>query len=510
MALPYDAAYLEAGCDSNVVPFAEVERDTLPSTWATNYAIGLAALACVAAMAIRWRCSRSDLASVLVTFFFIFTALGYSFSGLYYQFESTDRIVHSLGVALVVLAATGLNGLAILLFRGSQKMNKFDLCGWLTVNGVVLLVFFLSEELVAGFWILISNLITMSAFGWRRPNGFLGKLFALGVYSFGLLVWVSLENKCGVVAYEECFKDCPLPNPDVFNNNALMHVFVFVAVVWFGWEEVLRPTTTHKDTDDKESVLQRLVLEFSLPMFDLEDGDKGRIDPEASFCSKKTALHKIVCTILALLICLHDVFFPYPLHVWLFISNWSAFLSALYLLLSAIASLRFQPAEDEGGTASLNVKVLWALFSVAATSQGFICFGYWTNPDFGDGSVVTVVRRIAVHGGGFAVLCVEGFVLNKVPVRIKHIVFVYVLFAVYLIWTIIHAFTNIGNPHGIDGTLLYENLDWRGRPGMTTGYLVLSWLVLTPMLHWLLWIASLPNRRYVITVERSEDESNPM
>jgi hypothetical protein len=58
----------------------------------------------------------------------------------------------------------------------------------------------------------------------------------------GMLVQVLLTPSCGSrEAYKNCFRDCPLPDPMMFNHNALFHSLVAVGMIfqgigwWYGW-----------------------------------------------------------------------------------------------------------------------------------------------------------------------------------------------------------------------------------------------------------------------------------
>ena len=39
----------------------------------------------------------------------------------------------------------------------------------------------------------------------------------------GMAVQVALADVCGDPGYEDCWEDCPLPDPMEFNHNALFH-----------------------------------------------------------------------------------------------------------------------------------------------------------------------------------------------------------------------------------------------------------------------------------------------
>lgn len=64
---------------------------------------------------------------------------------------------------------------------------------------------------------------------------FLVEFLAIICYILGLILQVAL-NDCGSdEAYKNCFKNCVLPNPEKFNNNALFHVLALVFVILYGF-----------------------------------------------------------------------------------------------------------------------------------------------------------------------------------------------------------------------------------------------------------------------------------
>ena len=68
----------------------------------------------------------------------------------------------------------------------------------------------------------------------------------------GLLVQVLLTPTCGSSeAYENCFRDCPMPDPLKLNHNALFHLLVaigliFQAIGWWWW-----PVDDEEKMDEK-------------------------------------------------------------------------------------------------------------------------------------------------------------------------------------------------------------------------------------------------------------------
>lgn len=54
-----------------------------------------------------------------------------------------------------------------------------------------------------------------------------------------------------------------------------------------------------------------------------------------------------------------------------------------------------------------------------------------------------------------------GIILSRIPLRVRQFVLLETFFAVYLLWTVIHACTRIGNPDRDDGDSIYHSLKWK-------------------------------------------------
>ena len=77
-------------------------------------------------------------------------------------------------------------------------------------------------------------------------------------------------------------------------------------------------------------------------------------------------------------------------------------------------------------------------------------------------------QDIAVHGIVFVVVSVEGFRMNRIPLRWMHLWLCWALTLAYIIWSIIHGplVLDLGNPNEEDNDpntnvdAIYADLSW--------------------------------------------------
>lgn len=157
-------------------------------------------------------------------------------------------------------------------------------------------------------------------------------------------------------------------------------------------------------------------------------------------------------------------------------------------------------------------KITWFLFDVAAPSQILASLGFWLF-QFEHGK--NLEDDLVVHGTVLLLVLVEGLVINRVPVRVNHQWFFFGLVYTFLLWSLIHSYTSMGNPMAKYGTDdLYPFLRWLRHPFWTTLWVLIIFFIITPLVYLFVWALSLfdflfcfegNNRRYL-----SRDESKPL
>lgn len=100
------------------------------------------------------------------------------------------------------------------------------------------------------------------------------------------------------------------------------------------------------------------------------------------------------------------------------------------------------------------------------------------------------------------ILLLEGQTMNRIPVRWNHFPIIFVIHLAYLVWTLVHGIYEIGYPdlepqgNDDDDYFIYDVVDWTGNPKTTGALALIIQLGIVPILYGILWLISLPCRRY--------------
>jgi predicted membrane channel-forming protein YqfA (hemolysin III family) len=226
--------YISSNCSlSNYGEKAGV--DNLTSTWATNYLIGAIGFLAVGHLLLVRTTSPKNLLCLIA--YFLLTAVGYTLAGVYHHVidDTNDKNGNAL-----YYSSVGLTILAMPWLEVTLTDNAYLRMGIVLSNLAVFVVLVaLFMEAVAGFWFLVSFFVMAILYGYRRK--FL-RAFAAVLFVTGFLVLGIFSSACSGSAEKDCFKDCPLPSPTVFNQNGLFHVFVALGVLCQWVAEATDPT----------------------------------------------------------------------------------------------------------------------------------------------------------------------------------------------------------------------------------------------------------------------------
>ena len=113
--------------------------------------------------------------------------------------------------------------------------------------------------------------------------------------------------------------------------------------------------------------------------------------------------------------------------------------------------------------------------SIIAPAELVITILYWGLLFDGDANY----QDVMTHGGCMVLVVVDGFFLSRLPLRLKQF-WLFEAFAVaYLLWSLIHAYSGVGNPYKDDGTqtddAIYGPLAWKNE---TVSSMILTLLLL--------------------------------
>jgi len=118
------------------------------------------------------------------------------------------------------------------------------------------------------------------------------------------------------------------------------------------------------------------------------------------------------------------------------------------------------------------------------------------------------LSNFAMHGGVALIVLLQGLLVDRVPVRIKHILFSFSIACVYSAWMAIQNLVTKYNPmQDDDDDALYDVVKWRENTG---GAIIMVSIVVfgaVPLFTILVWAISLPGRKYLEVMDGNADEA---
>ena len=142
----------------------------------------------------------------------------------------------------------------------------------------------------------------------------------------------------------------------------------------------------------------------------------------------------------------------YP-NFWLaYLTHWGYVIAAMYGVMSPICAiyLALRPptlksvetltccGAGGGGVAGFLVKTTWALLAIVVPAEVIIAILFWAL-EYEAGESISYVT-VMVHGGTMILLFIDGFVLSRIPLRLKQFVFFETFSFLYLLWNVLRAY----------------------------------------------------------------------
>ena len=259
--------------------------------------------------------------------------------------------------------------------------------------------------------------------------------------------------------------------------------------------------------------------EITLPIFCLQDTNGKTIDLNQTFAptSKLVWCIKFLLLIFAVSGVAVDITGdPFP-DFWLaYLSHWGEVIGTVYLLLSLIVTVGWLPVianldemkREDAYSPSVWTKILWGLFHGIISIEMIVVVIFWLLEYNGR---PIIYEMLFGHGLLYFAIALDGHVLNRTPIRIKQIVFGYIIAIAYTIWTLIHGLaTHIGNPEkvneGLDDDAIYSFINWTEKPSRTLITVATLYFVVAPLLFAIAWGLSIAIPRRYLTKEREEEE----
>ena len=237
-----------------------------------------------------------------------------------------------------------------------------------------------------------------------------------------------------------------------------------------------------------------------------------------------------------------------------YFSHWSWFVALLYqmsVIIITVFRSFFLKQPPEGDSPYIFIRITWFLYAVAAPSTmllNILLYAPSLPMDVFHQSL-SAYLNVVEHTMVFLMVLIDGAILARIPMKLKHFAFLFTFLFSYLIWTLVHDFANIGNvtwpdeisfqgtntnTTSIDTTenatdifnstdisnstylnqtavtspiifinttdiyvedFLYPFLSWKEKPGSTVLIFFLALFVVSPIFFFVLWIISLKPRR---------------
>lgn len=246
----------------------------------------------------------------------------------------------------------------------------------------------------------------------------------------------------------------------------------------------------------------KMEMSCSYSFFSLvEDFDRTMIHVQKSFAPKylaiPIALRGIWChiTYRILVIDHHDALSIHNMCDIMYfghLTNITLILTWLYQCLSTFLSILafFRPhhglflyrsAYEEP---SALVRITWFIYSVALPAEFIVAIGYWIF-EYNPGEKMTSIN-IYKHGIVALMLLLDGNVIGRIPLRIKHWRGVFAYGILYLGWSMVVSYLKLGNRHGV----IYSFIDWRRDPNKAAAIGFFLLFLLGPIIFSACWLFS--------------------
>lgn len=269
-------------------------------------------------------------------------------------------------------------------------------------------------------------------------------------------------------------------------------------------------------SDDEMTFAARVKYELcscNQSMFSIDEPNNRELDVEYCFAppTRFTLIGRILTCGLSFSILIYDYSTSRISRglYWGYLTMWTYVLALSYLVIATIVSVKRDPFLRQPSDTNVPhhlIKAMWALYAVAAPGQIIVILMYWLTvvPNEGISGLLTVF----FHGILGVFVLVDGLLLSRIPLRRNQLLLTILYGCLFMIWTLLHAYTGLGD--GIEDSgddLLYGIVDWRRKPEMTAIILALVILVAFPVVFIVLCLLSLVKRPLYLSSDSRLDDA---
>ena len=220
-------------------------------------------------------------------------------------------------------------------------------------------------------------------------------------------------------------------------------------------------------------------------------------------------------------------FVPYPRAIWFgYLTNWALVLATIYSGLSlanTIFPIPTNPSSDsddpknttETDVLSTRIKITWVLFTLAAVAQKMVTVLYWALLHPPGLPPIFLISMIVLYGGVCVLILVDGLLVNRIPIRMRHWLELYLpLFLSWIIWLLVQSPLGLylNNAYmdaiGFDVDKIYPVVDWESAPMTTLALVSICGFVISPIVHFALSALSMVGRKDINANDKGEDIEN--
>lgn len=233
-------------------------------------------------------------------------------------------------------------------------------------------------------------------------------------------------------------------------------------------------------------LFNRIKAEWKLHTFALDDVNGDILDIEKTFTPKPKPILLIVKLGFlgwVIQVIAHDISrTDFPGYWLAFMTNWQcvfilAYFTCSFLLMTPLIQVPLvsQYNNDEiasnlvfGSSNARNfviiwIKSTWLLYAISLNIGLLATILFWVLV-YDANTFYNPYDDIMRHGILFTMVFIDGMVINRIPIRLKQLVWVEAVDVSYVVWLAIHQFASIGNPF-VDGRdVLYDSIDFQKSP----------------------------------------------
>lgn len=189
-----------------------------------------------------------------------------------------------------------------------------------------------------------------------------------------------------------------------------------------------------------------------------------------------------------------------------YLTNWTLSFQVIYHIFSLWNSL----SPPLGVNA--RIKFTWWFYNMVQHLNIIVVLLYWLTVYDPDDTELDF-NQVSPHAATCVVALLDGLIVNRIPIRIYHwYSSVLPVNVAYLAWSVVHSFTDIGNPNESDeddttnDDLIYSAVDWQDDTVGTLIFVLIVVFVAGPIVQLILFTLSLYSPCCRISRRYEEDE----